>query len=166
MRHTTLIIALATAAAASAAQAAAKPTAQAMQCSASARHQGLSGRRRAAFLRTCETGPLAAAKPTAPTDNNKESQAVTKPSGVDRTTRAKQCGAEADRKKLAGKDRSAFQLSCLATAGPVSEGETGTVEPHPSKQINGIGENNYKADSAPAKSHPDAAPPAMAKKKS
>ena len=166
MRHTTLTIALAAVAAAASAHAAAKPTAQASQCSASAKRQGLSGAQRAAFMRTCEKGPLAAAKPTAPTDNNKESQAVTKPSGVDRTTRARQCGAEADRKKLAGKDRSAFQLSCLATAGPVSEGETGTVEPHPAKQIKGIGVNNYKADAAPAKSTPDAAPPAIAKKKS
>ncbi len=141
-------------------------SAQTAHCAATAKEQGLSGSRRAAFLRTCRKGPLAPAKPTAPTGSSQESQAVTKPSGVDRTVRAKQCAAEADRKHLADKDRSAFQLSCLATAGPVSEGETGVVQPHPSKQIKGIGVNNYKPGAPPAKSQPDPAPPAAAQPKS
>ena len=164
MRPTSSILALAACAAAlTAAPALAKPTRQAAHCSATATQQGLKGAARTDFLRSCEKGPLAASKPTAPTAPTQESQAVTKPSGVDRSTRTKQCAAEADRKGLADKDRKAFQLSCLATAGPVSEGETGTVQPHPAKQIKGIGVNNYKPNAAPAKSSPDPAPPAAAK---
>ncbi len=143
--------------------ASAKVTAQSAHCSATAKEQGLTGARRTTFIRSCLRGPLAAARPTAPTAPSQESQAVTKPSGVDRTTRTRQCGEEADRKHLAAKDRKAFQLSCLATAGPVSEGETGTKEPHPANQIKGIGVNNYKPNATPARSHPDPNPPAAAK---
>lgn len=134
--------------------AAARPSAQSRQCAKSASGQGLTGSKRAAFTATCLKGPLAAKTPTAPTAPSKEAQAVTKPSGVDRTTRTKQCATEADKKGLTSKDRSAFQLSCLATAGPVSEGETGTKEPHPANQIKGIGVNNYKPSSTTAKSAP------------
>lgn len=134
--------------------ASARPTAQSAHCSASARDHKLTGSRRTAFIRTCMRGPLAPARPTAPTQSSQEAQAVTKPSGVDRTVRAKQCAAEADRKGLADKDRKAFQLSCQATAGPVSEGETGHTSPHPANQIKGIGVNNYKPGAPPAKSEP------------
>ena len=132
----------------------AKPNAQAVQCGQSAAAEGLTGARRTAFVKTCMRGPLAAKTPTAPTAPSKESQAVTKPSGVDRTTRTQQCAAEADHKGLTDKNRSAFQLSCLATAGPVSEGETGVQEPHPANQIKGIGVNNYKPSNTTAKSKP------------
>jgi hypothetical protein len=162
MRRTTLALAAA-AAALTAATGAAAATAQSAHCNATAREQGLTGARRTAFVRSCLKGPLAASTPTAPTAATKESQAVTKPSGVDRDTRAAQCAAEADRKHLAAQGRKQFQLSCIATAGPVSEGETATVQPHPAKQIKGIGVNNYKRDPAPAKSSPDTAPPAAAK---
>lgn len=164
MRPTIFILALATCATAGVASPALSATRQSAHCADSATQQKLTGTQRAAFIKSCQRGPLAATKPTAPTAPTKESQAVTKPSGVDRTTRATQCGAEADRKGLADKDRKAFQLSCLATAGPVSEGETGTVQPHAGKQIKGIGVNNYKPDATPAKSAPDPAPPAIAKK--
>lgn len=133
---------------------AAKRSPEAAHCNALADHEKLTGSRRRAYIATCAKGPLAAKSPTAPTAMTKESQAVTKPSGVDRATRTKQCADEADHKGLAAKERSAFQLSCLATAGPVSEGETGTLTPHPAKQINGIGENNYKPSATPAKSKP------------
>ena len=136
-----------------------KQTAQEASCSQSAQKQGLGGGPRADFIKTCVKGPLATETPTAPVPGNKESQAVTKPSGVDRTTRTRQCGEEADRKHLADKERKAFQLSCLATAGPVSEGETGTRSPHPANQINGIGENNYKPSATTAKSSPARATP-------
>lgn len=134
--------------------ASAKPSAQSVHCADSAKRQGLTGARRTAFIRTCGRGPLAAKTPTAPTARSKESQAVTKPSGVDRTTRTQQCNAEAARKGLSGKNQSAFQLSCLATAGPVSEGETGVTQPHPANQIKGIGVNNYKPSATTAKSSP------------
>ena len=131
-----------------------KPSAQTVQCAKSAKSEGLTGAKRTDFVRTCLKGPLAANTPTAPTASSKEAQAVTKPSGVDRTTRTRQCAAEADRKGLADKARSEFQLSCLATAGPVSEGETGVQEPHPANQIKGIGVNNYKPSATTAKSTP------------
>ena len=134
--------------------AAAKPTAQTTHCAESATKEGLTGAQRTAFLKTCQKGSMHPTTPTGPTANSKEAQAVTKPSGVDRTTRAKQCAAEADKKGLASQERGAFQKSCLATAGPVSEGETGTKLPGPSHSINGIGENNYKPSAATAKSKP------------
>ncbi len=133
---------------------ASKPSASSDSCMKSAKAQGLTGSKGRAFAKTCLKGPLAAKTPTAPTASSKEAQAVTKPSGVDRTTRTAQCGAEADRKGLTDKNRSAFQLSCLATAGPVSEGETGVKEPHPANQIKGIGVNNYKPSTTTAKSTP------------
>ena len=136
----------------------ARPSAQSAHCADSAKEKGLTGARRSAFIKTCTRGPLAARAPTARTPASKESQAITKPSGVDRTTRTKQCNDEAARKGLAGKNSKAFQLSCLATAGPVSEGETGVTLPHPANQINGIGENNYKPSATPAKSRPKAEP--------
>ena len=170
MRPTVLVIGLSAATALaclSAGPAASAPTAQSRHCADTAKEQGLSGAARARFIATCKKGPLAPSTPTAPTaSSSKEARAITKPSGVDRTTRAKQCAAEADRKDLAAKDRKAFQLSCLATAGPVSEGETGTVQPRPGNQIKGIGENNYKPSSTGAKSTPDRTPPAAAKPKS
>ena len=134
--------------------AAAEHSSQSASCARSASHEGLSGASRTRFIGTCIKGPLAAKTPTAPTAPSKEAQAVTKPSGVDRTTRTQQCAAEADRKGLTDKNRSAFQLSCLATAGPVSEGETGVKEPHPAHQIKGIGVNNYKPSATPAHSTP------------
>ncbi len=167
MRPSTLTLGIAALAAfqvgAPHALAAAKPSAQAASCADSARRQGLTGSQRAEFERTCLKGPLASTRPTAPTAASKESQAVTKPSGVDRTTRTRQCADEADRKHLADKERKAFQLSCLATAGPVSEGETGTRQPHPAHQIKGIGVNNYKPDAKAAHSAPDHDPPPAAK---
>ncbi len=51
---------------------------------------------------------------------------------------------------------SASQLSCLATAGPVSEGETGVKAPYHANQINGIGVNNDKPSATTAKSTPQA----------
>ena len=131
-----------------------KASAQSASCSESADKQKLTGAQRSDFIKTCLKGPLASQTPTAPTAPSKEAQAVTKPSGVDRTTRTKQCADEADRKGLADKERKSFQLSCLATAGPVSEGETGTKSPHPANQIKGIGENNYKPSATTAKSKP------------
>ena len=167
MRASTLTLGIAALAAlpltAPSAFAASKPSAQAVSCAASARKQGLTGAQRAEFTRSCLKGPLAATRPTAPTAPSQESQAVTKPSGVDRTTRTRQCAEEADRKHLADKERKSFQLSCLATAGPVSEGETSTRQPHPAHQIKGIGVNNYKPDAKPAHSAPDRDPPPAAK---
>lgn len=144
---------------------AAHRTAQSLHCSQEASRERITGSKRTAFLRTCLKGTNDAKTPTAPTAASKEAQAVTKPSGVDRTTRSKQCDMEADQKHLADKDRSAFRMSCMATAGPVSEGETGTKQPHPSNQINGIGENNYKPSATTAKSSPNMNPPKIAEPK-
>ena len=132
----------------------AKTSRQSVSCARSASKEGLTGAQRTTFNKKCMNGPLAAETPTAPTAQSKGAQAVTKPSGVDRTTRTKQCAAEADRKGLTDQNRKAYQLSCLATAGPVSGGETGTVEPHPANQIKGIGTNNYKPSDTTAKSTP------------
>ena len=147
-----------------AAPAVAKPTAQTTHCATDATRQNLTGAARAEFIKTCQKGPLVPAKPTGPTAASPEAQAVTKPSGVDRTTRTKQCAAEADKKYLASKARKDFQLSCLATAGPVTEAGAGTMQPKPGKAIAGIGENNYKATGA-ATSKPEHNPPAAAKPK-
>lgn len=131
---------------------AAKPTAQSASCARKATEDGLKGAERTAFLKTCQKGTAVPAGPTGPTATSKESQAVTKPSGVDRTVRSAQCNKEADRRGLSSQQRNAFRLSCLATAGPVTEGETGTQQPKPANQIKGIGENNYKPSAANAKS--------------
>ncbi len=158
--HRTATVLGATALAASLAVVAVQPASaarrspQAAHCKALADKGHLQGGKRGESVSACMKGPMAATAPTAPTAGNKESQAVTKPSGVDRATRTKQCNAEADKKGLAAKERSAFQLSCLATAGPVTEGETGTISPHPANRINGIGVNNYKPSATTAKSKP------------
>lgn len=144
---------------------AAKPTAQSTHCAEQATKEGLKGAARTDFLKTCQKGPLAAETPTKPTAATKESQAITKPSGVDRNVRAKQCAAEADKRGLAAKARKQFQLSCIATAGPVSEGETGTQQPKPARSIDGIGVNNYKPSGTTAKSKSEPNPPAAAKPK-
>ena len=141
-----------------AAPAVAKPTAQSVHCASSAKDHKLTGSQRATFMKSCMKGLSTPDHPTAPTGTSKEAQAVTKPSGVDRTTRTQQCAAEGDRKRLTGKDRKAFQLSCLATAGPVSEGQNGTKSPAPAHSIDGIGVNNYKPGAAPPKSTPVAKP--------
>ncbi len=158
MRTSTSIATLSVVTALSAAlcgQAVAKPvTAQAASCQRQAAHQHLTGSRKTAFISTCIKGTGHPMRPTAPTTSSREAQAITKPSGVDRTVRSKQCNDEADRRHLADKERKAFRLSCLATAGPVSEGETGTQAPRPAHQIEGIGENNYKPGAAPPKSEP------------
>ena len=135
--------------------AAAKPqTAQAKSCTEAAVKQHLTGSKKTAYVATCVKGSGHVPGPTAPTGTSKEAQAITKPSGVDRTVRSKQCNEEADRRHLADKERNAFRQSCLATAGPVSEGQTGTQSPKPAHQIEGIGQNNYKPGAAPAKSEP------------
>jgi hypothetical protein len=87
-------------------------------------------------------GPLAARTATAPTSPGKEAHAITAPSGATRNVRSRQCTAEADKRGLRNQDRKQFQLSCLATAGPVSEGETHNETAHPAKAISGIGVNN------------------------
>lgn len=156
MRTTALTLGLAALAVSFAQSAAAKPapTAQSAHCMASADDHKLTGAARTDFVKSCMKGPLTPATPTASTGSSKEAQAVTKPSGVDRTTRAKQCAAEADSKGLAAKDRKGFQLSCQATAGPVTEAQTGTKTPHPAKAIKGIGVNNNAPGAAPPKSEP------------
>jgi hypothetical protein len=111
-------------------------------CAAQAAHQHLSGRAATDFRAKCMKGPLAVRRPTAPTSPGKEAHAVTAPSGANRNVRSRQCEAEADKRGLAGQDRKQFQLSCLATAGPVTEGETHNETPKPAKAIPGIGINN------------------------
>ena len=89
-------------------------------------------------------GALSPNRPTAPTGDSKEAKAITAPSGADRTVRSQQCSNEADKRNLTGKDRESFRLSCVATAGPVTEGETKNQAPKPAKAIPGIGVNAYK----------------------
>ncbi len=106
-------------------------------CAAQADQRHLTGKAADDFHASCMKGPLAAKTPTKPTTPGKEAHAVTAPSGANRNVRSRQCTAEAD-----NQDRKQFQLSCLATAGPVSEGETHNEAPHPAKAIPGIGINN------------------------
>jgi hypothetical protein len=117
---------------------------QSKACYDEATAQHLHGASRKAFHRTCMKGALSPNRPTAPSGPSKEARAITAPSGADRTVRSQQCSNEADKRHLTGKDRDAFRLSCVATAGPVSEGETKTQAPKPAKAIPGIGVNNYK----------------------
>jgi hypothetical protein len=111
-------------------------------CAAQAADQHLSGQAAVDFRAKCMKGPLAARTPTAPTTPGKEAHAITAPSGANRNVRSRQCTAEADKRGLKGSDRKQFQLSCLATAGPVTEGETHNETPKPAKAIPGIGVNN------------------------
>jgi hypothetical protein len=130
---------------ASAALAVAAPeSVQSKSCYDKASAQNLHGAARKSFHRSCMRGALSPDRRTAPTTPNREAQAITAPSGADRTVRSKQCSDEADRRGLAAKDREAFRLSCVATAGPVTEGETHSQAPKPAKAIPGIGVNNYK----------------------
>jgi hypothetical protein len=147
MKHTLLLTAAALMAtslvASTGPAAAAAESAQSRACYDQATRQNLHGASRKAFHRSCMKGVMSPNRPTAPTAPNREAQAITKPSGVDRTVRSKQCSDEAAKKGLADKDRQAFRLSCMATAGPVTEGETKNQTPKPAKAIPGIGVNNY-----------------------
>jgi len=121
---------------------AAASTPASRDCAAQAAQQHLTGRAAAIFRAKCMKGPLAARTPTAPTGPGKEAHAVTAPSGANRNVRTRQCTAEADKRGLQNQDRKQFQLSCMATAGPVTEGETHNETPKPAKAIPGIGINN------------------------
>jgi hypothetical protein len=121
---------------------AAPQSAQSKSCYAKASAQNLHGAARRSFHRTCMRGALSPSRPTAPTAPTKEAQAITAPSGADRTVRSQQCSDEADRRGLTSKDREAFRLSCIATAGPVTEAQIHSQAPQPAKQIPGIGVNN------------------------
>jgi hypothetical protein len=123
-------------------RAVAAPSEASKDCAAQAAQQHLAGQAAADFRSKCMKGPLAARTPTAPTSPGKEAHAVTAPSGANRNVRSRQCTAQADKRGLTGADRKQFQLSCLATAGPVTEGETHNEPPHPAKSIPGIGVNN------------------------
>jgi hypothetical protein len=120
----------------------AAPSESSKECAAQADQQHLAGQAATDFRAKCMKGPLAAQTPTAPTGPGKEAHAVTAPSGANRNVRSRQCTAEADKRGLQNQDRKQFQLSCLATAGPVSEGETHSETPPPAKAIPGIGVNN------------------------
>ncbi len=123
-------------------RAAAAPSEAAKDCAAQAAHEHLVGRAATDFKASCMKGPLAAKRPTAPSGPGKEAHAITAPSGANRNIRSRQCTAEADKRGLQNQDRKQFQLSCLATAGPVTEGETHNEAAHPAKAIPGIGVNN------------------------
>jgi len=130
---------------ASAGSAATAPdTAQARACSNKAAARHLRGAELATFQRTCMKGALAPKRPTAFKASSKEARAVTAPSGEDRTVRSKQCSAEADRRRLTDPDRNAFRLSCMATAGPVTEAQTKVQAPKPAPAIAGLGVNRDK----------------------
>lgn len=120
-------------------QASAAPqSVQSKTCSDEANHQGLHGAARASFRARCLKGAMAPKTPTAPTGPGREANAVTKPSGVDRTTRSQQCSDEADRRKLQATARDGFRLSCLASAAPVEN--TGTRQkPKPTAAIPKLG---------------------------
>jgi len=122
--------------------AAAASTPASRDCATQAEQQHLTGQAADDFRARCMKGPLAVRRPTAPTSPGKEAHAVTAPSGANRNVRSRQCMAEADKRGLTGQDRKQYQLSCLATAGPVTEGETHNETPKPAKAIPGIGVNN------------------------
>jgi hypothetical protein len=113
-------------------------SAQSKACSDEATHQGLHGKSRSSFRATCMKGAMAPKTPTAPTGPGREANAVTKPSGVDRTTRSQQCSDEADRRKLQATARDDFRLACLASAAPVSA-TGGLQNTKPTKAIPKLG---------------------------
>lgn len=65
---------------------------------------------------------------------------VTRPSGVDPATRSRECNQEADRRGLASNARQAFQVKCLATAGPPAATGTSTKNPTPTPANNSLGQ--------------------------
>jgi hypothetical protein len=136
------LIMLATASLGATKSAIAAPSEASKDCASQAADQHLTGHAAAAFRASCLKGPLAARRPTAPTAPGKEAHAITAPSGAARNVRSRECTAEADKRGLKNQDRKQFQLSCLATAGPVTEGETHAETPKPAKAIPGIGINN------------------------
>ena len=107
-------------------------------CATQANNKKLTGRARTAFLRSCGQGALATTKPTLGASSSRSAQAVTAPSGADRNTRSAQCSAEALRRHLSEIKAKEFRLSCLATAGPVAEGEDQTQAPKPSPAKPGL----------------------------
>jgi hypothetical protein len=116
-------------------------------CAAQAAREHLKGHAATDFRAKCLKGPLAAKTPTEPTTPGEEAHAVTAPSGANRNVRTRECTAEADKRGLTNQDRKQFQLSCMATAGPVTEGETHNETPKPAKAIPGIGVNNPRPPS-------------------
>jgi hypothetical protein len=145
MRSTVLFIAAAGVLLAGAAAAA---TPESRRCAAEAHERGLAGAAAESFERTCEKGALEPKAPTAPAGPRVEGRAIVAPSGADRTKRARECVAEENRKRLSGRARKEFHLSCLATAGPPSEAQSHLTTPRPAKAIPGIGVNS-KAEVAP-----------------
>ena len=123
---------------------AAPESVQSKACYDKASAQNLHGASRKAFHRTCMRGALSPDHATAPTGPGKEARAITAPSGADRTVRSKACSDEADKRGLAAKDREAFRLSIMATAGPVTEAGIHSQAPQPAKAIPGIGVNANK----------------------
>jgi hypothetical protein len=107
-------------------------------CTVQANNKKLTGRSRTAFLKTCQQGALATTKPTLGPSASRSAQVITAPSGADRNTRSAQCSAEALRRHLPEIQAKEFRLSCLATAGPVQEGETQTQAPKPSAAKPGL----------------------------
>jgi len=136
------LIILATGSLGAAKPAVAAPSEASKDCAAQAAREHLEGQASVDFRAKCMKGPLAARTPTAPTTPGKEAHAITAPSGANRNVRSRQCTAEADKRGLQNQDRKQYQLSCLATAGPVTEGETHNKVAHPAKAIPGIGVNN------------------------
>ena len=107
-------------------------------CTVQAKKKKLTGHNRSAFLKTCEQGALATTRPTLGASASRNAQVITAPSGADRNTRSAQCSAEALRRHLPEIQAKEFRLSCLATAGPVQEGEDQTQAPKPSAAKPGL----------------------------
>ncbi len=102
----------------------AEPSAQAQSCAERAQQQGLEGKGRETFMTTCKNGSLAPKRPTTPAPESRSAEALTAPSGADRTTRSKQCNTEAARRGLKEEAMQAFRKSCLASAAPVTAIQT------------------------------------------
>jgi hypothetical protein len=107
-------------------------------CTVQARNKKLTGHARTAFLKSCQQGALATTKPTYGAHASASAKVLTAPSGADRNTRSAQCSAEAVRRHLPEIQAKEFRLSCLATAGPVQEGEDQTQAPKPSPAKPGL----------------------------
>lgn len=113
--------------------------AAAKSCPDQADVKHLAGAERDIFLKTCAQGALAPARATAERTNSRSERALTKPSGVDRTVRSKQCSAEARRRRLDSTKARAFRLACLATAAPVRTTGTEQTAPAPSHAKDDLG---------------------------
>jgi hypothetical protein len=114
--------------------------AQSAACSRKADAQDLHGASRKAFRAKCMTGAMSPAAPLKRESAFGSGGAVTKPSGVDPTTRSRECNQEADTRGLTDNARESFRLKCLATAAPPRTTGSSSTPPTPTPANDSLGQ--------------------------